>query len=214
MIINPNELQVYDLKNDQHSRWVPVFETLIQQIQQEHHGDRLIGNYVGLDQTWTEYDMFNIITHGPKILGFSGMHTHPYPEAISRVLSRLFYLDDLRQKSLKGHTLPSFASTLMLPLQHDKALNLDKEIIFLSFEDIKRRKFCYKLASSLQEKFKQNWQVHEHMVNTVRPLPDGTLNYEQPCWQNVIYLKLKENCSFPLPTMTTEEWKSRFVDKD
>ncbi len=213
MTIDFNKLQVFDLKNDRHRHWVPAFGRLVEQIQKQHKDDRLIGNYVDLNQSWTEYEMFNIITQEEKILGFSGMHTHPYPQTVSRVLSRLFYLDDLRQKSLKGHSLPSFASTLMLPLQHQKALELDKEIIFLSFEHIKRRKFCYKLASSLQETFKQNWQVHDKMVNTVRPLPDGSLNYEQPCWQNVIYLKLKDNSQFPLPTMSTEEWERRFADK-
>ncbi len=210
--INDLGFKVFDLKDPDNSDWLSKFSELINSIQNSYSKDRLISNYQNLDYTLNHYEMFNIITKDHKILGFSGMHQKPYPPGVSRVLSRLFYGDELRKKTLKGHQLPSYASQLMLPVQVKLAQTMNKDIIFLSFEDVKRRSFCYKLAESLSKKFGQNWEVHDQMVNTVRRLPNGELNYEKPTWQNVVLLKLKEEATLPLPTMNVDEWKRRYVD--
>ncbi len=203
-------LELVDLKLTRDVFWKDAFAQFIQELPLKRSQDLLIKNYLQLDKKWPEYDVFNLLVQDDKIMGFSGMHTSPYPQNIARVLSRLYYATELRRKDLAGHSLPSYAARLMLPYQIKRAQELGKDVIFLSFQELRRRRFCQKMAEVLREQYQQDWYLDDNMVNTARRLPNGKLNMDRSVWQNAIVLKLNPLAKFDLPCITLENWNQKF----
>ncbi len=207
-----NDYQVFDLKTKMGERWLEPFSVLLQQIKNNGRRDKLKNNYSDLDQKLNNYDCFNVVVSQEKIIAFSAMHTAPFPTTLARVLSRLYYVPEVRAKTMRGRELPSIAVKYMLPYQMKLAQDLQKEIIFLSFQGLNRRPFCQTLAQTLSEYFKQDWQLEPLMHNTVRRLPDGQLNMEKAAWHNIVSLRLnKSQADFLLPSMTIQDWRDRFL---
>lgn len=205
-----NNYEVIDLCKSSSDYWLNLFKKMIKDLHLISPNDKLLKNYLNLDLEYSNYESFTLLTENKKIIAFSGMHGDIYSDGISRVLSRLYYTPEIRSKSLNGRTLPSLASRHMLPIHFEKAVQLNKSHIFLSFEGLNRRPFCFKLAKALGDYYNQDWYVHKEMCNTARLLPNGELNMNSDVWQNIIVLHLNDKKKFSLPSMSIENWKHHF----
>lgn len=203
-------MTVLDLKEHSNSEWHARFVELIEKIRLKRNPDQLSTNYHHLDQQYCDYDAFHLLISKEKVLGFAAMQTMHFPKPIARVLTRLYYIPEIRHNSLKAHILPSFASKHILPVQVELARQLGKKAIFLSFQGLKRRQFTKNLAFNLTKYYKQNWTVPEAMFYTARPQADGQLLLNEDVWQNIAVLKFDDQYEFPLPSMKIDEWKKRF----
>jgi hypothetical protein len=203
-------MRVIDLKTQSDRQWRDRFTELIAEIGRENR-DRLSPNYIKLDREFENYDAFHLLLHQEEIVGFAGMQTMHFPASIARVLTRLYYVPKVRKNSLQTHQLPSYASKYILPQQVAFAKELGKKAVFLSFQNLNRRTFTQELSTALNRHYGENWQVPERMYYTARPLKDGSLLMKKDVWQNIMLLKFDENFEFPLPSMSLEEWRERFL---
>jgi len=68
------------------------------------------------------------------------------------------------------------------------------ETLFISMQDIKRRK----VLVNLKNKLGNNWKLHPQMIQTCNEINDKN------CWQNIIYTGVKPK----LPSISIDKWHS------
>lgn len=187
--------------------WTHQFEEFVRTLDQKYTKDKLLKNYLNLDKDWKKFEAFNLMIRNGNILGFSGMHGSPYGQSVSRVLSKLFYSEDLRLKSMRGHIIPSYAARLMLPYQFSMAASLHKKAIFLSFQGLNRRRFSEYLAEALTSTYKQSWTLEPGLYNTAKRLSNGDLNMNADVWQNIIVHRFEKNFELPLARIELSDWE-------
>lgn len=208
------EIRVVDILNESSRNERAAFENYIVNLAASPTNDRLISNYLDLNQKLDQYTSFTVMFEQDRVVGFSGLHGGIYAEGTYRALSRLFYDPSIREMALSGQNLPSYASRLMLPVQMEVARQKKARFLFLSFEGLNRRRFCFQLAEVLSQYYGQSWLVSEKLHNTARRLPDGSLNMNPDVWQNIVYLDLNGDKKLPLPDMEISDWISRYQSRD
>lgn len=211
--MNP-EIRVVDILNENSRNERAAFEDYIVNLAASPTNDRLIGNYLDLNQKLDQYTSFTVMFEGDNVVGFSGLHGGIYPDGTYRALSRLFYDPSIREIALSGQNLPSYASRLMLPVQLEVARQRHARFCFLSFEGLNRRRFCFRLAEVLEDHYGQQWQVSDRLHNTARRLPDGSLNMNPDVWQNILFLRLNGDDELPLPAMEISDWISKYHSEE
>jgi hypothetical protein len=106
---------VVDLLDSDGSGYRDRFHDLVRRIPIEYKNDPLVANYVGLEDSLSQFLSFTLLVKNENIVAFSGLQTAPFPEGTARALSRTFYTHEIRAGSLSGQTLPGPATTNMLP---------------------------------------------------------------------------------------------------
>ena len=107
-----------------------------------------------------------------------------------RVLTRTYYNPKYRRKHSAYERTQKTPAMWMLDTQLEYLSDYDT--IFISMQDIHRRK----MLQQLQTKLGADWILHPNMVQTCKEPQDKN------CWQNIIYKGNTPN----LPSITIEEW--------
>ncbi len=192
-----DDVLLVDLNDADAEEWVAPFRAVIDNIAAEST-DRLRANYLSLKENFRKYETFNLVVEHGRIVGFSALQLHGYPETTGRVLSRLYYPRGVRAGTLKGREFPSYATKYMLPYQLERAKSKGVQVVFLSMHG-NRRRYLAKLSRALNGHFGHDWKLLDGLWNTCRPLASGQVNPEDACWQSVIAYSWT-GCRLPLPS--------------
>lgn len=212
-MIEENEITHYDVLLPENEGWKHRLIEFIRTLKSKKNTDQLIKNYQTLDNELDFYLVFSVLVLNNELIAFSGMHSEPYEDSEARVLSRLYYAPSIRVKSLKGWTLPGYAVRFMLPHQIEAARRLNKSMVFLSMQGLRRRPFCLELTNAMRDYFSLPWTLEDGMYHTVRRNSNGGLNQKPGAWQNIISLALKPGHTLSLPHITCEAWEQKFGAK-
>jgi hypothetical protein len=209
--LKKNDYQIVDLVDPgtPHSTR-RLFEDFIFELPKSSPNDHRLRNYINLHEQLDKYECFTLLLHREKIVGFSGMHSYRRHPDHSRVLSRLYYHPSIRTSHLRGRTLPSLATCMMLPKQMQVAKKLGKTCVFMSMEGIQRNQFCHKLARAISELQNRPWQVPSEMYYTLDVQNGEDLKMSPDVWQNIIYCSLDQKTHPQLPNMSRSDWTQKF----
>lgn len=168
------------------------------------NGDfKLKENYLNLNVS--DYVSFTcLLNEASQIVGFSALQQGPFPHGTLRVLNKLFYGGQVRQKGFRP--FPSLATQYMLPYQLEVARKTGAEFVFVSFQsDLKRDHFVKAYEDALNQSTPEGeWKLMAGLYNTCPPCGEG-INDHPACWQRIICLDLKDSKkSFNLPKRSYE----------
>ena len=164
---------------------------------------RLKQNYASIDLS--DYHSFTLLlTDDGRLVAFSGLQKNgPWQRNIARISSRFRIAKDFQTDGLmgRGYDRSIFSgSKYLIPYQLGLAIEIGLSGVFLSRENINKRRHLQSMADRFNEfETRARYEVYPNAVNICKRISDCAINNEPACWQNVIYAKLKDDFALLLP---------------
>tara|TARA_B100000282_G_scaffold68300_1_gene46133 strand:+ start:9646 stop:10200 length:555 start_codon:yes stop_codon:yes gene_type:complete len=133
-------------------------------------------------------EWFFLVKDNNELVAFSTIQEF-YPKCY-RVLTRTYYDPKYRRKHTAYERTQKTPAMWMLDAQI-KFL-ADYDTLFISMQDINRRK----MLEQLRKKLGSDWILHPNMLQTCKEIQDKN------CWQNIIY----KGKTPDLPSITITRW--------
>ncbi len=194
---------VVDIVADPDTKIRESFFDCLAQIQKDK-SHRNWKNYVGLEYNYKQYVAFHVLFYKDKLIAFSGIQTKGFAEGVARVLSRTYYVPEVRRKGLQKALSPSYASLFFLHKQVQICQSLNFDHALVSTEFLRRRVFLSRWVDYVNlGPSPQKWILLEGMYLTCANAESKN------CWQNVACLNLS-NKKLDMPHISIQEWQKRF----
>lgn len=155
-------------------------------------------NFHDFDKRLPDYLKYHVVEENNKVIAMAGMFQSKYwPSNFVRVLDRCYYFKDNRSNSLNSYQTGGIATTHLLPLHIEIALE-KKLIPFFSISGVNRRVAMNKMIKRWNLNHKHKLVVLPNMYFTCNH--DIKTNTNDKCWQNVAILDVDDKKDFNLPS--------------
>ena len=151
---------------------------------------------------YKDFEMWTIVLRDQKIVAFSGLQKHNFPDQYYRCLSRTYFDQSIRFPTTFPRSGPT-PNIIMLAKQIEYLSTIDWKFAMISMEFARRRKvFANHIINKFNKTLKLNFEVMPDMHQTC---PSMGVN----CWQNLAILRNTSE-EFLLPKMSIEQWREKF----
>jgi len=195
-------IQIIDILDKPY--WQSILLEKVNKIKETTHHNA--SNYLNFHVRLPLYDSFVILVDDDNILAMSGLFNgNIYPQNISRALDRTYYFENKKSRGFNKEYY--YASKYMLPYQVEIAKKLNKAAVFVSIQNLNKRKaflrFCKNSHNLLTPL--------ENLYNTCRQI-NNTINNDVLCWQNVAIHKIDPNYNLILPQITQNDYRKKYTN--
>lgn len=175
------------------------FIQLINHQMMFNQSDRNKDWFADLLKEWTDYETWTLVYHEHNLVAFSAIQTHKFPDGYARLLTRTFYVPEIRRTFISNPNVLR-PSGVMAKHQYGRMFG-HKRFVSMEYvpngakrraalERVMNKTLGFKLLSRMYQTFKGEDQDWRQWQSIATDIPES---------------------EFDLPSISQEEYFSRFV---